>query len=106
MLFRYVAWRDRRRAGSGPASVSPAALRFRVHDELDLDGFLQTGRKYSRDLPGQGFPRWYQLATHTEEYFRRRYSEYVEVVRFLPKAMDAARTRHTPARVIGRLRSL
>lgn len=37
-------------------------------------------------------PGWYQLDTHTEEYFRRRYSEYVEVVRFLPKAMDGCQT--------------
>lgn len=51
VLYRYVDWRDGRRAGSTPVSaVPPAALRFRVHGELDLDGFLETGRQCSHDL--------------------------------------------------------
>jgi hypothetical protein len=94
MWFRYVAWRDRRRAARGPRRVRPSpsrppvALHFRVHDELDLDGFLQTGRKCSRDLPGRGSPRLVSACYAYRGALPEEYSEYVEVVRFLPKAMD------------------
>jgi hypothetical protein len=74
--------------GSGPASRPPVALHFRVHDELDLDGFLQTGRKCSRDLPGRGSPRLVSACYAYRGALPEEYSEYVEVVRFLPKAMD------------------
>jgi SAM-dependent methyltransferase len=51
LLYRYVDWRDRRRARSMSIPVvPPAALRFRVHGELDLDGFLETGKQCSEDL--------------------------------------------------------
>ena len=41
ILYRYVDRRDRRRAPPPPAPpVPPAALRFRVHGDLELESFL------------------------------------------------------------------
>jgi SAM-dependent methyltransferase len=50
-LYRYVDWRYRRRALSTPApAVPPAALRFRVHGDLDVDSFLESGRQCAEDI--------------------------------------------------------
>jgi ubiquinone/menaquinone biosynthesis C-methylase UbiE len=50
-VYRYVDWRDRRISRSAPfAHVPPAALRFRVHGDVDLESFLETGRQCSSDL--------------------------------------------------------
>ena len=49
--FRYVDWRDRRRIRrTGFAHLPPATLRFRVHGDLDLYSFLQSGRNCSGDI--------------------------------------------------------
>jgi SAM-dependent methyltransferase len=48
-LYRYVDWKDSARiARSGP--IPPAALRFRVHGDLDAESFLETGRQCSDDI--------------------------------------------------------
>ena len=57
--FRYVDWRDRRRIRqTGFNRLPPATLRFRVHGDLDLNSFLQSGSNCSADLraalAGQG----------------------------------------------------
>jgi ubiquinone/menaquinone biosynthesis C-methylase UbiE len=50
-LYRYVDWRDRRRLKqTGFAHLPPAALRFRVHGDVDLHSFLQSGRHCSQDI--------------------------------------------------------
>jgi ubiquinone/menaquinone biosynthesis C-methylase UbiE len=50
-VYRYVDWRDRRISRSAPfAHVPPAALRFRVHGDVELKSFLETGRQCSRDI--------------------------------------------------------
>jgi SAM-dependent methyltransferase len=49
--YRYVDWRDRRRIRrTGFAQLPPATLRFRVHGDLDLYSFLQSGRQCSQDI--------------------------------------------------------
>ena len=49
--FRYVDWRDRRRIRrTGFTHLPPATLRFRVHGDLDLNSFLQSGSRCSADL--------------------------------------------------------
>ena len=49
--FRYVDWRDRRRIRRTEfARLPPATLRFRVHGDLDLNSFLQSGSRCSADL--------------------------------------------------------
>ncbi len=51
VLYRYVGWRDRRQMkGAGFAHLPPAPLRFRVHGDLDLHSFLQSGRQCSQDI--------------------------------------------------------
>jgi SAM-dependent methyltransferase len=51
VLFRYVDWRERNNAASAPfAGVPSAALRYRVHGDLKLDSFLETGLRCSEDL--------------------------------------------------------
>jgi SAM-dependent methyltransferase len=50
-LYRYVDWRDKRDADAAPFStVPPADLRYRVHGDLDLASFLETGKQCSRDI--------------------------------------------------------
>ena len=49
--FRYVDWRDRRRIRrTGFTHLPPATLRYRVHGDLDLNSFLQSGRHCSDDV--------------------------------------------------------
>jgi ubiquinone/menaquinone biosynthesis C-methylase UbiE len=51
VLYHYVDWRDRRQVKqAGFAHLPPASLRFRVHGELDLHSFLQSGRQCSQDI--------------------------------------------------------
>jgi SAM-dependent methyltransferase len=51
MLYRYVEWRDRRQIRqTGFAHLPPAPLRFRVHGELDLHSYLDSGRQCSHDI--------------------------------------------------------
>jgi SAM-dependent methyltransferase len=51
MLYRYVDWRDRRQIDkTGFAHLPPAPLRFRVHGELDLQSFLESGRQCRQDI--------------------------------------------------------
>jgi SAM-dependent methyltransferase len=50
-LYRYVDWRDRRRIRqTGFAALPPATLRYRVHGDLELSSFLQSGRHCSEDI--------------------------------------------------------
>lgn len=50
-LYRYVDWRDRRQVNkTGFAHLPPASLRYRVHGELDLQSFLESGRQCSQDI--------------------------------------------------------
>jgi len=50
-VYRYVDSRDRRRAtAGGPFAVPPAELRYRVHGDLDVQSFLETGRQCLDDL--------------------------------------------------------
>jgi SAM-dependent methyltransferase len=63
------------------SDMSPSDL-----SELRTNGFV-----FSR-MPSNVqklFPDWYQLATHTEDYVRRRYSAFFDVLQHLPSAMDA-----------------
>jgi SAM-dependent methyltransferase len=49
--YRFVDWRDRRRIKqAGFAQLPPATLRFRVHGDLDLHSFLQSGRQCRQDI--------------------------------------------------------
>jgi SAM-dependent methyltransferase len=50
VVFRYVDWRDRRRPGHGLAAVPPARLRFRVHGEVELQSFVETGKQCRDDV--------------------------------------------------------
>jgi ubiquinone/menaquinone biosynthesis C-methylase UbiE len=53
MLYPYVDWRDRiliRSAEFAHLPLPPAALRFRVHGDLDLYSFMETGRQCSADI--------------------------------------------------------
>lgn len=51
ILYRYVDWRDQRYSKrSDFAHVPPAALRFRVHGDLSLHSFLETGRQCQQDI--------------------------------------------------------
>lgn len=50
LLYRAIDWRDWRRARIAAVAVPPAALRFRVHGDLSLESFLQTGAQCSRDI--------------------------------------------------------
>jgi ubiquinone/menaquinone biosynthesis C-methylase UbiE len=53
MLYPYVDWRDGRRIASTEFAhlpLPPASLRFRVHGDLDLYSFMQTGRQCSEDI--------------------------------------------------------
>jgi SAM-dependent methyltransferase len=48
-VYALIDWRDRRKR-RGPLAVPPAALRFRVHDDLDRESFLATGRQCVEDI--------------------------------------------------------
>jgi SAM-dependent methyltransferase len=50
MLYRSIDLRDRRRARSIPFAAPPAGLRFRVHGDLDLESFLETGKQCVGDI--------------------------------------------------------
>jgi cyclopropane fatty-acyl-phospholipid synthase-like methyltransferase len=50
MLYRWVDLADRLAAPRRSRLAPPAALRFRVHGDLDLDGFLESGRQCSVDI--------------------------------------------------------
>jgi cyclopropane fatty-acyl-phospholipid synthase-like methyltransferase len=50
-VYRYVDWRDQMRLDSSESlGFPPASLRFRVHGDLDLSSFLETGRQCSEDI--------------------------------------------------------
>jgi SAM-dependent methyltransferase len=50
-LYRYVDWKDELAfSGDAALAVPPAALRFRVHGDLDRASFLETGRECSDDI--------------------------------------------------------
>jgi SAM-dependent methyltransferase len=50
LLYRAIDLRDQRRARSIPFAVPPTALRFRVHGDLALESFLETGRQCCQDI--------------------------------------------------------
>lgn len=50
VLYRSIDLRDRRRARSTPFAAPPAELRFRVHGDLDLGSFLETGKQCVDDI--------------------------------------------------------
>jgi SAM-dependent methyltransferase len=54
-------------------------------EELRANGFVFS-RQSGHMQPI--FPEWYQLATHTEDYVRRRYAAFFDVVLHLPRALD------------------
>lgn len=56
----------------------------RVSSVLEEEGFAFTG---SDDWRGV-FPEWYQTAYHTERYVLERYSEYFDVLEYLPRGMN------------------
>src|SRR5687767_14532452 len=47
-VYQYVDWREQQAVASLP--IPPAALRYRVHGDFDLDSFLATGRQCSQDI--------------------------------------------------------
>src|SRR5205823_739072 len=50
-LYRYVDWRDKRDAYGAPFSTAPPAdLRYRVHGDLDVASFLETGKQCASDI--------------------------------------------------------
>src|SRR5262249_55041924 len=50
-VYRCVDWRDQWRLSTTELrNVPPASLRFRVHGDLDISSFLQTGKQCSQDL--------------------------------------------------------
>ncbi len=50
-LFRYTDLRDRQtEEKSGPPSVPPASLRYRVHGSVNMGTFLRNGRRCGRDV--------------------------------------------------------
>jgi cyclopropane fatty-acyl-phospholipid synthase-like methyltransferase len=51
LLYTYVDLVQRPKARASPFDkVPPAELRFRVHGDLDLDGFFESGRQCSDDI--------------------------------------------------------
>jgi SAM-dependent methyltransferase len=50
VLYRSIDWRDRRRARLTAFAAPPAGLRFRVHGDLDLESFLETGKQCAGDI--------------------------------------------------------
>jgi ubiquinone/menaquinone biosynthesis C-methylase UbiE len=51
LLYRYVDWRDQCYIKQTNFSqVPPASLRFRVHGDLNIQSFLETGRRCSHDI--------------------------------------------------------
>lgn len=50
-VYRYVDWRDQWRLSTTELqNVPPASLRFRVHGDLDISSFLETGKQCSEDI--------------------------------------------------------
>src|SRR5512141_2597032 len=50
-IYRYTDWRDRDILKSThPIRVPPASLRFRVHGDLSVQSFLQSGQQCSQDI--------------------------------------------------------
>jgi SAM-dependent methyltransferase len=54
----------------------------------DLDEIERRGFAYIRTYQMKGIlPDWYQMAYHTEEYVRRNYSRYFEILDYIPRGI-------------------
>jgi SAM-dependent methyltransferase len=50
ILYRYIDWRDQRSIKPTIDRVPPASLRFRVHGDVNVHSFLETGRQCRQDI--------------------------------------------------------
>ena len=50
ILYRYIDWCDQRYINQMIRSVPPASLRFRVHGDVDVRSFLETGNRCGQDI--------------------------------------------------------
>ena len=58
-------------------------------EELRTTGFMfKQEAKFMQGI----FPKWYQDAYHTQEYVRCKYSDYFNVVEYIPSGLDLAKT--------------
>lgn len=61
--------------------------REHLRDE-DIAGFESRGFLFVRNILDGVLPDWYQTAFHSEEYLRRTFGRYFEILEFLPQGMD------------------